>query len=83
VNPNDDAISRAVINMAHDLELKVTAEGVESVQQLEFLRSHDCDEAQGFLFSRPLPAKDFVGLLINESHQFPTKETFALDQEGR
>jgi diguanylate cyclase (GGDEF)-like protein/PAS domain S-box-containing protein len=63
---NDDAISKAVITMAHDLNMKVTAEGVESIQQLEFLRSHDCDEAQGFLFSRPLPAKDFVRLLINE-----------------
>jgi diguanylate cyclase (GGDEF)-like protein/PAS domain S-box-containing protein len=66
IDPNDEAISKAIIAMAHDLNLKVTAEGVETVQQLEFLRAHDCDEAQGFLFSEPLPAKDFVQLLIGE-----------------
>jgi diguanylate cyclase (GGDEF)-like protein/PAS domain S-box-containing protein len=66
LDPNDDAISKAIIAMAHDLNLKVTAEGVETVQQLEFLRAQDCDEAQGFLFSKPLPAKDFVQLLVGE-----------------
>jgi len=66
IDPNDDAISKAIIAMAHDLNLKVTAEGVETVQQLEFLRSQDCDEAQGFLFSKPLPAKDFIHLLVGE-----------------
>ena len=63
---NDRAISRAIITMAHELNLKVTAEGVESVQQLEFLCEHGCDEAQGFLFSRPRPARDFVRLLMGE-----------------
>lgn len=63
---NDKVISRAIITMAHELNLKVTAEGVESVQQLEFLCEHGCDEAQGFLFSRPKPARDFVLLLMEE-----------------
>jgi diguanylate cyclase (GGDEF)-like protein/PAS domain S-box-containing protein len=63
---NDKAISRAIITMAHELNLKVTAEGVESVQQLEFLCEHGCDEVQGFLFSRPKPATDFVRLLMGE-----------------
>jgi len=70
----DDAISKAVITMAHDLNLKVTAEGVETVQQLDFLHSHDCDEAQGFLFNRPLPAKDFVRLFTEEEHRVLEKD---------
>lgn len=77
-NPNDDAISKAIITMAHELNLKVTAEGVENVQQLEFLRSHMCDEAQGFLFSKPLPAKDFVQLLMNEGFSGFGKKTVDL-----
>jgi diguanylate cyclase (GGDEF)-like protein/PAS domain S-box-containing protein len=65
-DPSDEAISRAIITMAHELNLKVTAEGVETVQQLEFLCSHRCDEAQGFLFSEPLPAPDFARLLAEK-----------------
>jgi diguanylate cyclase (GGDEF)-like protein len=52
----DAAITRAIIAMAHSLELKVVAEGVENVQQLEFLREHKCDEVQGYLISRPVEA---------------------------
>jgi predicted signal transduction protein with EAL and GGDEF domain len=49
--------------MAHHLQLKVTAEGVETAAQLEFLRRHHCDEAQGYLFSAPRPAADIEELL--------------------
>ncbi|KAF1050616.1 MAG: putative signaling protein [Stenotrophomonas maltophilia] len=59
----DAAITRAVIAMVHGLELKVVAEGVEHEQQLDFLRRHGCDEIQGYLISRPLPAADCVHLL--------------------
>jgi diguanylate cyclase (GGDEF)-like protein len=52
----DAAITRAIIAMAHSLELKVVAEGVENAQQLEFLREHKCDEVQGYLISRPVDA---------------------------
>jgi diguanylate cyclase (GGDEF)-like protein len=52
----DAAITRAIIAMAHSLELKVVAEGVENAQQLEFLREHKCDEVQGYLISRPVEA---------------------------
>lgn len=56
-------ITLAIIAMAHSLGLKVIAEGVETEEQLAFLRAHRCDEMQGYLFSRPIPAEAFTQLL--------------------
>jgi diguanylate cyclase (GGDEF)-like protein/PAS domain S-box-containing protein len=53
-NPNDEAITAAIIQMAKCLRMKVTAEGVENESQLRVLREHGCDDVQGFLFSKPL-----------------------------
>jgi EAL domain-containing protein (putative c-di-GMP-specific phosphodiesterase class I) len=58
-NHDDAAICAAILAMAKELGLSVVAEGVELEEQLDFLRRHNCDQAQGFLFSRPLPADRF------------------------
>lgn len=63
VDPDDAAIVEATITMAHNLNRSVVAEGVEEEPQMEFLRRHGCEELQGFLFSRPLPAPAFERLL--------------------
>ena len=62
-DPDDAAITAAIINLAHDLNLKVVAEGVETEGQLAYLRGKACDEAQGYYFSYPLPSNEFTRLL--------------------
>ncbi|WP_109125807.1 bifunctional diguanylate cyclase/phosphodiesterase [Dyella sp. C11] len=64
VDPDDEAIVRATIEMAHRLKRGVVAEGVETEQHMEFLRANHCDELQGFLFCRPLPQPAFEKLLL-------------------
>ncbi|MDP2433165.1 MAG: EAL domain-containing protein [Pseudomonadota bacterium] len=62
-DPNDMEIAAAIIAMARNLNLKVMAEGVETPEQLDFLRRQGCHAYQGYLFSRPVPADEFVQLL--------------------
>jgi EAL domain-containing protein (putative c-di-GMP-specific phosphodiesterase class I) len=65
----DAAITKAIIGMAHSLRLAVVAEGVETPEQLAFLRQHGCDDVQGFLFSRPVSAEDFGALLAAQEQR--------------
>jgi len=62
-NKGDGAIARAVIAMAHSMNLKVVAEGVETEEQFEFLKAHDCEVIQGYLISRPVPSQEFELML--------------------
>ena len=62
-DPDDAAITSAIIALAHSLELNVVAEGVETQEQLNFLALQGCDQVQGFLLSKPLSAKDCLALL--------------------
>jgi EAL domain-containing protein (putative c-di-GMP-specific phosphodiesterase class I) len=61
-DPDDAAICAAILAMAHNLDLEVVAEGVELEAQLDFLRRRDCDQFQGFYFSKPLPVPAFEAL---------------------
>ena len=61
--PDETTIVSAIISMGQSLRLRVIAEGVETAEQLEFLRAHRCDEAQGYYFSRPVPPEKFAQLL--------------------
>jgi EAL domain-containing protein (putative c-di-GMP-specific phosphodiesterase class I) len=61
----DATIAQAIISLAHGLELRVLAEGVETGEQLEFLKIHGCDECQGYLFAKPQPAAALTSALAS------------------
>jgi len=75
--PEDASIVRAIISLAHSLRLKVVAEGVESTEQLEFLKTLGCDQYQGFHYSPALPASQFEALV--RSKRLPTAELSEFD----
>ena len=64
---DDQAIAMAVISLGHKLDLRVIAEGVETEEQRDFLRANDCDEMQGYLYSRPVPPERIAELLAEQS----------------
>ncbi len=62
-NKEDASIARTIINLGHSLNLKVIAEGVETKEHEKFLVEHDCDEVQGYRYSRPVPIEDFIAFV--------------------
>lgn len=73
-DPNDAAIASSVVALAKAMDLRVVAEGIEDSAQLSYLQHIGCDEAQGFLLARPMPAEDF------ESFVFSWKGLFTWDK---
>jgi EAL domain-containing protein (putative c-di-GMP-specific phosphodiesterase class I) len=63
VDANDRALVATIIILAHSLGLKVIAEGVETAEQLQYLKDNDCDHFQGYYFSQPLPIEELEALL--------------------
>jgi diguanylate cyclase (GGDEF)-like protein len=68
-NPDDAVIATAIIGLSHNLHMKVIAEGVETVEVLDFLAGQKCDIYQGYYYSRPVPVDDFFAILQREKNQ--------------
>ena len=66
-NPKNAAIAQAIITMAHQLNLRVVAEGVETTEELTFVHENNCDEIQGYFFSEPITSEEFTQLLQTEN----------------
>jgi EAL domain-containing protein (putative c-di-GMP-specific phosphodiesterase class I) len=62
------ALVQTVVTLAHNFGLKVIAEGIDSPTQVAYLRQIGCDEGQGFLFGKPMPARDLAALLRQRAH---------------
>jgi EAL domain-containing protein (putative c-di-GMP-specific phosphodiesterase class I) len=71
VNHSDRVMVQKTIEIGHALSMKVVAEGVETLEQLDFLRAHGCDTAQGYFFSHPLPVEQLVVWLKQHSTREP------------
>jgi diguanylate cyclase (GGDEF)-like protein len=71
----DKALTKAIIAMGQTLSLTVTAEGVETQEQVDFLRQHSCNEFQGYYFNKPVPAEHFAQLMRTQMpHNLPRRE---------
>jgi EAL domain-containing protein (putative c-di-GMP-specific phosphodiesterase class I) len=64
-DPDDAAIVASIISLAHNLRLQVIAEGVETREQLGYLRKEGCDQMQGYYFSKPVPYDTFLALMVS------------------
>lgn len=73
-NQDDMRITKAIVALARSLHLQVIAEGVENKSQMAFLKSLRCDEIQGFLMGRPMPAEEFIAFVQNHSQEGTTRK---------
>ncbi len=74
---NDATVVETIIDMAHNLKLRVVAEGTETIEQINFLRDKHCDETQGYYFSQPLPATQIKPMLEKDKHLIVTPTTLS------
>ncbi len=83
VDQNGEAIVKAILALAHSLNLQVVAEGVEEQFQVDFLRGHECEVLQGYFFSRPLPVDAIADLLRQEKIKWSTPVTEIGNKPGK
>ena len=81
-DPRSATIVRAMVGLIHGLGLEVIAEGIETADDLAFLRDHGCDLGQGYLFSRPVPAAEFARLVERGSTAVPARGLVAAAQSA-
>ena len=79
---NGESIAIAIIAMARALNLDVVAEGVETEAQAAFLLAHNCDQFQGYLFGKPMPAEEFTNLLVNRGDDVQSISTLTATRNG-
>ena len=77
IDPDDAAIVASIISLAHSLRLQVIAEGVETIEQLGYLRKHECDQIQGYFFSRPVPA-EAMGRMLQDGRRLQAESAGTL-----
>lgn len=78
-DPNDAAITAAIIGLAQNLKLNVVAEGVETTEQADFLLRRGCNTMQGYLFAKPMPQRDFESLLLSGMDMRDMQAVFMVD----
>ncbi len=78
VNVDDKMITRTIITLGHSLDLKVIAEGVETVEHEKFLRELGCDEVQGFKYTQPIPAEKLEGFVVEHNRQLAKNGTLSV-----
>lgn len=81
-NPDDKTIAKTIITLGHSLNLKVMAEGVETQEHEDFLKAHGCDEAQGFKYSKPIPADLLRDFVINHTRNLAKTSGLSVVEKG-